>query len=183
MCTLIRVLSVIVLSVPMSACMGMLDGGGLNGGGDGDGDAECDYSSDCAWDEFCYDGDCEGVLGRRYDVTIISASVPSDGDYDSFGGAPDLTVVFGTSTNDACQTTTVDDVFSATWNQACDFVLEDGGYFEIDLIDIDTAEHDLIAGWYWDGSDDIISLVRGYGQSLTVNSGSEQVKFRIEPDF
>jgi hypothetical protein len=70
-----------------------------------------------------------------------------------------------------------------TWNEKFDFVLTEGGYFEIALYDVDAASVDLIAGWGWAGSDSLIGLVRNYGEKNEVASGSVSVKYRVNPDL
>jgi len=160
-------------------------------GGSGDDDDTCDadYHSDCAWDEFCYEEECQLVLGRRYVVTALGAVVgttkPDGSDWDLGGGAPDLFANFGFDGDEAV-TDTQWDSFSADWAQYSTFVLSSGTTFEFNVWDEDTVDHDLAAGVYWEGDDALVRFVREWGLTQTFSHPSDSrilMELSVSPDF
>jgi len=154
-------------------------------------DDSCDAvaHSDCEWDEFCYDGECQGALGRRYEVIAswaeVGTTTPEGFDWDAFGGAPDLYADFGLA-NDIVSTSVVSDSFGATWDEFSFFVLDSGSSFEFYVWDDDLADDDLVAGWYWEGDDALVELVRDWGLQLNYSPLDDSrivVSFMIVPDF
>ena len=147
-------------------------------------DCGCLSDDECAFDEFCYDS-CQGVLGRSYDVVIVSAATgttkPDGSAWDFGGGAPDLSVVFGVEGGQMCETTVVQDAFSATWNVACDFILNSGDRFVVQLWDNDVSDHDKAAGWFWEGTDSLVALVRTGLWTVTAETQTETVTLQVIP--
>jgi len=157
------------------------------GGGDNSGDDGCSSHDTCEWDEFCYESSCEQVLDRQYDISIYDAQVdeekPDGSDWDSFGGAPDLFVVFYMENGDSCTTDTKDDDFSPQWLEECDFVFDGSDTFWFELWDEDLSDDDWAYGWYSEGSDGMIALARGSGEKQTLSDSGRtlELTFRVDP--
>ena len=185
----VRFTGVVGLVVLLNGC---LSGGDGDGGGDADGDNDpaCSAHGDCRSDEICYLDECEKAFDRRYFFTIVDVDVgtsfPTGGDWDAFGGAPDLYVCFGfIAQEDVCCTGTKDDAFSATWNERCSFVMPSGGRFDLEVYDEDAVDDDFAAGWFFEGNDVLRDLAASLGDTLTQtdNSGTVKVRMQVHPDF
>jgi hypothetical protein len=156
-----------------------------------DDDTACDPDTHepCAWNEFCYAEQCQGVLGRRFVVTALSADVgtttPSGANWDFGGGAPDLYASFGFD-GEMVTTNTVSDSFSADWNQWGAFVFTSGDTFLFNVWDDDIGTDDFAVGWLWEGDDALVALARQWGLTLSYSpsdDGRILVRFEVVPDF
>ncbi len=170
-----------------SFCVGMTPDGGLpppsscnasNCGGCCSGDtclagnsaAACGAAGglcvDCGPDRLCSSGSCVIDPASRWDVVVVSVSVPSQtttGEaWDALGGAPDpfVTVYVGSETNAVGRTATANDTFSANYGvvvgngQRADAIL---GYLGFQVSDEDVSAHDWIGGCFITGITDAFS--------------------------
>ncbi|GAB4292100.1 MAG: hypothetical protein Kow0090_05830 [Myxococcota bacterium] len=121
-------------------------------------DGECYSHSDCSEStEVCVNQKCEYMFGRKYTLTINTIEVAErkdDGDtWDTGAGAPDLFVVVYVDGVEIGRTTTVDDRYSATFNESFTIDLFSDSIITLEIVDEDLASDDS-------GSIDI------YGQDL-----------------
>lgn len=149
----------------------------------------CTTDDQCAWDELCWYNVCEPALDRRYEVTVVRATVgsthPDGGPWDPDQGAPDLLVSFGTSPEDSCVTPTRPDVYSATWDAYCDLVLPSHGELYFEVYDEDQDGYDYGAGWAYEAPDDMLDLARTHGaeQHLFDPTDTISLTIAVTPDF
>ena len=149
-----------------------------NGGGDDD--DLCFDSSECDWDQFCHEAECEDIFGRSFRVVVLEGSASTSSDWDTGGGAPDPYVVVGFD-GESCATSVKDNEFYPSWDEYCTFVFGSGGHLSIDMYDEDVADDDLMLSYDAAGDDEIAGLVGGAGFELTASVSSLTV--RIDPDF
>ena len=140
----------------------------------------CTYDSECTFDEFCYQSNCERALGREYLVTMLSA--------ESYGtGLPDLSVIYGVSRDgewsEVCETPTDYDTNYPTWNHACSFVISEGQVFRMEVWDTDILFDDIFLTEQWEGVDELVDLISNWGIELVTGNDSVDVIWRIDPLF
>lgn len=157
------------------------DGGGSGDDGGGSDDPECSSARDCDSLQFCYDDACEGVLGRKFEVVVVSATSATNADWDGGGGAPDPFVVIEADGDGGCATSTKDDDFEPRWNESCRVVLSEGGKLEISMYDEDVTSNDTMLTYKASGSDELVDLVVTGEVSLENDYASLELRF--EPDF
>ena len=150
----------------------------------------CQTSFECADDEVCDAGRCDVALGRNYDIAIVAASVPptypeTTASWDPDDGTdPDLYAEFGMEDESGCLTTIAPDTVTPYWDQACPVAIGSTGVFLVNLWDADdTDEGDFGYGFYWEGTDRLLELVRTDGQEFTAQdeSGEAAVSLRVTP--
>jgi hypothetical protein len=153
----------------------------------------CQTSFECADDEVCDAGRCAVALGRNYDVTIVAASVPptypeTTESWDPEDGTePDLYAEFGMDDQSGCVTTLVPDSVAPYWDQACPIAIGSTGVFLVNLWDDDDAAApdgaDFGYGFYWEGTDRLLELVRTDGEEFTAQdeTGEAAVSLRVTP--
>jgi hypothetical protein len=146
----------------------------------GDDDDLCFDASECDWDQFCHEAECEDVFGRSFRVVVIEGTASTSVDWDTGGGAPDpyVRVAFD---GEACATSVSDDDFFPSWDEYCTFVIDSGGHLTIDMYDEDLTDDDGMLLYEAVGNDEILELVRGGTFELTSDLAS--LTFRIDPDF
>jgi len=150
----------------------------------GDTCTECESREVCGYDEICHNASCEGVFGRAHRITILSLEVGStdpDGDgWDVFGGAPDLLVSFGIVGSEACTTTKVQDAFSASWTESCEFTFTADDTFALEVYDSDLGGDYLAAGWLYEGTEALVALAAS-GEEMSLSSGDISLTYSVTP--
>lgn len=158
----------------------------------------CTEHVDCAADAFCADETfCLSVFEREYEVTMISATVPSTGptggpwDIDD-SSDPDLVAFFGVPEErdaagevlfpgSAGSTTVQDDTLEANWSESAQITLSSGRGFAIEVYDADGQDAAFIGGWFWETDEQVVDLVRNLGEEQLVESGAFSTAFQFDP--
>ncbi len=134
--------------------------------------AEGDHGA-CAWDEMCWEGSCEPVLGQPFRVIVESGSVapltPWGYNWDEYSVAPDLYATFAAAGQPWSYTDTAWDSYEATWSQYVDATFAPGGAFYVELYDNDYPSTTWTGGaWAWLGDVELVELARSAGEPVVV---------------
>lgn len=157
------------------------NGGGGNGDGNGGQDSGCSSHRECGDLEFCNDGSCDEVAGRKFFVSADAGTAVTDGDWDVGGGAPDPYVSIFMDGDLECYTSTDDDTFAPRWGEGCAVVFEAGGELELDMYDEDTTSNDIMLTFVASGTDELVSLVRD--ESFTLSNDYASLDISVTPEF
>lgn len=154
-------------------------GGGDDTTGDDTTGHECEPSSDtCTGDTICIQFNCESAFNRIYDVSAITVSLPttdpSGAGWDVGGGAPDIFVEALVGTTSLGTSVTVNDAFSASFDETFSPTLPKGVEFWLDVYDEDVAANDLAFSC---GGAFTADLLRGH--ALMCDDGASMVTFDI----
>ena len=153
-----------------------------------DGSGECKSSSACEDADLCYEGSCVPALDQTYQINVLRVDVvgshPDGSSWDSDGTPPDLWVEFGINEGEGCNTETVYNAYSASWDYYCTFVLPTGETFLINVWDSDGTDDEFGAGFYWQNNQ-LVELLRASDEPQTVldKTGLIAVRFEITPTF
>lgn len=108
---------------------------------------QCKGIADCQNDTACIDGQCRGVYGREYNLTIQNASVPEKNQegqpWDLIGGLPDTYCVFE-SKNGATNTSVKEDTLSPSWGMTRNIILIKDDPIQFRCYDSDTDGDDIM---------------------------------------
>lgn len=151
----------------------------------------CEQHADCAATEYCDafrpqdPGVCTETFGARYRFIMVGAEVGANRPDGSpwAGGDPDLYAVFGFIEDRACQTSTVSESRNPTWNESCEFRMDSGDDFGIELWQADSLGDAWVAGWIWESDQDLVDLAREAYETvlLTDTSGTVDFAYAVEP--
>lgn len=144
----------------------------------GAGSNGCTSSAACPnTTDICHSGSCSSGLGRAYRVTLVSVTVPTTDDtgsaWDAFGGAPDLKGCVAIDSAVPVCTSTVDDVFSATWNQVAQVTVTSATKVTVSVYDVDVTTDDYIDGFEWQTGASFLSAARTGGLNGLPYSGAK----------
>lgn len=113
-------------------------------------DSSCSTHDECNDGLLCIASSCQEAFPRTYLIRIVSASIAGSregGDaWDIDQSAPDafVRVSLGES---KCDTSTVQDSSTPTWNEACEVELFETSSVTVTLIDSDFDSNDTIGSW------------------------------------
>jgi hypothetical protein len=150
----------------------------------------CEISTDCHSTEVCADAVCEYAFNRFYDVVIIEAVVPEDNaesqSWDADANGPDVYAETGFSgESNGCFTHVVFDTTTPFWEAVCPVWIPDYGTFLINLWDEDIGsdEDDWIAGFYWEGAESFVEVLRSDGVAIETEDeyDSASIRFTVLP--
>jgi len=145
----------------------------------------------CDDKEFCYSGECSGIVGRNWTVTVVDVSTgatqPDGSEWDEDDTAPDLKVTVENNGDDLCETAVATDDAAPAFGDVCPVMFRIGGQFWVRVYEVDdgAAEDTLVHEFAWEGSDAIYELARSYPANLAVDdpSGMVSLTLKVVPAF
>lgn len=163
------------LALLLSACTIPADrdyDGDRNQGGNNN-NGSCGTHFECDESEMCVASRCREAAGRKYDFTLVSATLPTKDSnneaWDAFGGAPDPFAILLVDDVEVCRTTAVADTFTPNWNKKCSATLYNSSTFAVLVYDEDVSSNDFVDGF---NASNALMAARWGGVSGTPYDGS-----------